>query len=40
LIRQGFAKPLTIPPDVKYSEQFLEAGRDARINGRGLWGKC
>lgn len=40
LIRQGFAKPLTIPPDVNYSEQFLEAGREARIEKRGLWGKC
>lgn len=40
LIRQGFAKPLTIPPDVKYSEQFLEAAREAREQKRGLWGRC
>ena len=40
LIRQGFAKVLTIPPDVKYSEQFLEAGKEARENKRGLWGRC
>ena len=40
LIREGYAKVLTIPPDVKYSEQFLEAQREARMEKRGLWGKC
>lgn len=40
LVRQGFAKASTFPPDVKYSEQFLEAEREARTNNRGLWGKC
>ncbi|MBI2019919.1 thermonuclease family protein [Candidatus Daviesbacteria bacterium] len=40
LIREGFAKVLTIPPDVKYTEQFLEAQREARENKKGLWGRC
>lgn len=40
LIREGFGKVLTIPPDVKYSEQFLDAQREARENKRGLWGRC
>lgn len=40
LIREGFAKVLTIPPDVKYAEQFLQAQTEARENKRGLWGKC
>ncbi len=40
LIREGFAHVLTIPPDVKFSEQFLEAQRQARENSKGLWGKC
>lgn len=40
LIREGFAKALTIPPDVKYTEQFLQAQREARAARRGLWGKC
>lgn len=40
LIREGFAKVLTIPPDVKYAEQFLEAQREARENKKGLWGRC
>lgn len=40
LIRQGFAKSLTYPPDIKYNERFLEAERQARENLRGLWGEC
>lgn len=40
LIREGFAKVLTIPPDVKYTEQFLDAQRQARENKKGLWGRC
>lgn len=40
LIRQGFAKVSTYPPDVKYNEQFIEAQREAVANQRGLWGKC
>lgn len=40
LIRQGFAKTLTYPPDVKYDKRFLEAEREARENLRGMWGEC
>ncbi len=40
LIRQGFAKSLTYPPDIKFNERFLEAERQARENLRGLWGEC
>lgn len=40
LIREGFAKALTYPPDVRYNEQFREAERFARENKRGLWGSC
>lgn len=40
LVREGFAKALTYPPDVKYNEQFRQAEREARETGRGLWGKC
>lgn len=40
LIREGYGKVLTIPPDVKYAEQFLDAQRQARENKKGLWGKC
>lgn len=40
LIREGYAKVLTIPPDVKYVEQFLEAQREAKEKERGLWDRC
>lgn len=40
LIREGFAKVLTYPPDVKYNEQFRQAEKGARESKRGLWGKC
>lgn len=40
LIREGFARALTYPPDVKYAEQFLEAQRVAKEEKKGLWGRC
>lgn len=40
LVRQGFAKAYTYPPDVKYNERFLEAEKEARENLRGLWNEC
>lgn len=40
LVREGFAKVLTYPPDVKYNEQFRQAEKAAREDKRGLWGRC
>lgn len=40
LVREGYAKNYTYPPDVKFNQQFLEAERTARENKKGLWGKC
>lgn len=40
LVREGFAKVLTYPPDVKYNEQFRQAEKEAREAKRGLWGRC
>jgi micrococcal nuclease len=37
LIRLGYAKVATYPPDVKYVSIFLDAEREARSTGRGLW---
>ena len=37
LLRQGYAHQLTIPPDVKYAEQFRALVREAREAQRGLW---
>lgn len=40
LVRQGYARLETIPPDVKYAQTFEDAQKEARGNNRGLWGKC
>jgi micrococcal nuclease len=40
LVREGYAKVLTYPPDVKYNERFREAEREARLGKKGLWDKC
>lgn len=37
LLREGFAQPMTIPPNVKYAELFRRLTREARENRRGLW---
>jgi len=37
MIKRGFANAYTCPPDVKYTEKFLEAERYARSNDIGLW---
>ena len=40
LVRQGYAYVYTYPPDVKYTEQFVQAQKEARENNRGLWLGC
>lgn len=40
LVRAGFARVSTYPPDVKFTEQFLKAEREAREKKKGLWGRC
>ena len=37
LVRLGYARASTYPPDVKYQEQLLRAEQEARSAGRGLW---
>jgi micrococcal nuclease len=37
LLEEGYAKMMTIPPNVKYVERFREAQRKAMREGRGLW---
>ncbi|MCD6062641.1 MAG: nuclease (SNase protein) [Flavipsychrobacter sp.] len=39
LVKLGYAMVYTVPPNVKYADDFLELQREARENGRGLWGK-
>ena len=40
LVREGFANASTYPPDVKFSELFLEAQNEAREKNKGLWSEC
>ena len=40
LARLGYALPLTIPPDVRHADRFAQLARQAREQGRGLWGAC
>lgn len=40
MLRQGYARLETIPPDVKYAQTLLEAEKEARNNKRGLWKAC
>lgn len=37
LVRTGYAKASTYPPDVKYADRFVVAEREARDGKRGLW---
>jgi micrococcal nuclease len=42
LVRRGYAQPLTIPPNDRFAERFVAAGRRARARQVGLWapGAC
>lgn len=40
LVFEGYATAITYQPDVKYSELFGKAERQAREYKRGLWGRC
>lgn len=40
LISEGFGKAKSYPPDIKYQQQFREAEKQAREQGRGLWGEA
>jgi len=40
LVREGYAQVATFPPDVRYQDRFLDAQRQAREEGAGLWGRC
>ena len=40
LAAEGYAVPLTIPPNDRYAGRFVAAARRAREAGRGLWRAC
>jgi micrococcal nuclease len=37
LVAEGFAVPLTVPPNVRHAERFAELARRARERSAGLW---
>lgn len=37
MVRAGWAEPYTVPPNVRYADLYLEAAREARAKGRGIW---
>jgi micrococcal nuclease len=40
LVGDGFARTLTIPPNVRFAARFRALAADARRAGRGLWSVC
>lgn len=38
LVAEGYAQIMTVPPNVKYAEKFLDLQRKARAQNKGLWG--
>ena len=40
LARDGFAAPLSVPPNIAHVAAFRAAAADAREADRGLWGRC
>jgi micrococcal nuclease len=40
IIRQGYARPLTIAPNVAHADEFAEAARVAEADNIGLWARC
>jgi micrococcal nuclease len=40
LVRRGYARLLTIPPNVAHAAELRHLARRARAAGRGLWSRC
>ncbi len=40
MVADGFAQPVTYPPNVAHTDELLAAGRTARSDDLGLWGAC
>jgi len=40
LVRRGYARPLTVPPNVRYADRFSRLASQARAAGTGLWSAC
>lgn len=40
IVRRGYAMPFTLSPNVRHTDRIMEAFREARREGRGLWGRA
>jgi micrococcal nuclease len=40
MVDEGYAQPVTIPPNVEFAASFTRAARAARAAGLGLWRAC
>ena len=40
VLGQGYARPLTIPPNVAHADEFVVAARNAEATNVGLWAGC
>ena len=40
LVQEGFALPLTLPPNVAHAPEFVSGAATARRTGLGLWSRC
>lgn len=40
LVRRGYARVLTVPPNVRRAARLTALAREARAAGRGLWSAC
>lgn len=38
LVKEGYARVLTVPPNVAHAEKFVRLEREARLHKKGLWG--
>jgi micrococcal nuclease len=38
LIQEGYARVITVPPNFKYKDLFLNLQKQAKEQGKGLWG--
>jgi micrococcal nuclease len=37
LVKQGYAMVMTVPPNIKFAEEFVKLQQEAREHNRGLW---
>lgn len=40
LVREGYARAITYPPDVRERDRFKDAELQAKTNNKGLWNEC